>query len=114
MRKKLVAHAHLRTLYRGVGHTMAKIRERSWIPKLRQLTKRVIHKCYGCKRFRTPAVADLPLDRTRGSRQFQVIGIDFAGPLIYIKKGKQEEKAYNLVYSCNTSSIHGSHERLKP
>ena len=65
------------------------------ILKLHQLTKRVIQKCYGCKRFQVvacpaPVVGDLPHDRTSGSRQFQVIGIDFAGPLIYIKKGKQE------------------------
>ena len=30
-----------------------------------------------------------------------MIGIDFDGPLIYIKKGKQERKVYIIMYSCN-------------
>ena len=106
MSEKLVAHAHSKTLHGGVNYTMAEVRERFWIPKLRQLTKRVIDKCYECKRFRAvscpaPAVGDPPLERKSGSRQFQVIGIDFAGPLIYKKKGQQEAKAYILVYSCS-------------
>ena len=84
MSQKLVAHAHLKTLHGEVGYTTAEVRERFWIPKLRQLTKHVIH-----------------LDRTSGSRQSQVIGIDFARPLTYIKKRKQEGKAYILVYSCS-------------
>ena len=89
--KKLVANSHLKTLHWGVGYAVVEVRERFWIPKLRQLTKRVIHKCYGCKRFpavacTAPAVGNLPLDHTSSSRQFHVIGINFAGPLIYIKK----------------------------
>ena len=89
--KKLVANSHLKTLHWGVGYAVVEVRERFWIPKLRQLTKRVIHKCYGCKRFpavacTAPAVGNLPLDHTSSSRQFHMIGINFAGPLIYIKK----------------------------
>ena len=104
--KKLVANSLLKTLHWGVGYTVVEVRERFWIPKLRQLTKRVIHKCYGCKRFpavacTAPAVGNLPLDHTSSSRQFHMIGINFAGPLIYIKKWKQEEKVYLLVYSCS-------------
>ena len=46
-------------------------------------------------------IEDLPLDRASGSKQFQVIGINFAGPIIYRKNGKQEGNAYILLYSCN-------------
>ena len=104
MSKKFVARTRLKTLHEEVSHTIAEIRERFCISKLRHFTKRVTHKCYGCKRFRAcPAavVGDLPLDHTSGSRQFQMIGLDFTRPLIYIKKGKQEGKTYILVYSCN-------------
>ena len=87
---------------------MGEVRERFWIPKLRHPTKCVIHKCYVCEKFwvvacPAPAGGDLLLDHASGSRQFQVIGIDFAGPLIYIKKGELEGKAYILVYSCSLS-----------
>jgi hypothetical protein len=50
------------TLQGGVGLTMAKVRERFWVPRLRQLVKRILRKCNGCKRF-------------------QVIGVDVAGPI---------------------------------
>lgn len=39
--RKLVKEAHLFTLHGGVGMTMAKVRYRYWVPKLRQLVKRV-------------------------------------------------------------------------
>ena len=35
------------TLHGGIGLTMAKIRENHWIPRLRQLAKRVIRSCWG-------------------------------------------------------------------
>ena len=52
---KLVMHAHAQTLHGGVGLTMTKIREKYWIPRLRRLTKQVIRKCHGCKRFQVTA-----------------------------------------------------------
>lgn len=36
---KLVEEAHYRTLHRGVSLTIAKIRERYWVPRLRRLAK---------------------------------------------------------------------------
>ena len=37
----LVERAHISTLHGGVGITMAKIREQIWVPRLRQLVKKV-------------------------------------------------------------------------
>ena len=53
--EKLVMDAHLNTLHGGVGDTMTKVREKYWIPKLRQLTKSVRYRCNGCKKFQTTA-----------------------------------------------------------
>ena len=39
---KLTESAHLRMLHGGVGYTMAEIRKDYWIPRLRQLTKKII------------------------------------------------------------------------
>ena len=99
MNEKLVAHGHLKILHEGVGYTMTEVRGRFWISKLHQITKHMIYKCYGCKRFRTvacpaPAVGDLILD----SIQLLVIDINFAGPLIYTKKRKQEVKPLILLW----------------
>ena len=78
---KLVGEEHKTTLHGGVGLTMAKIRERYWIPRLRRLARKVIKSCNGRKRFHftaftSPAPGQLPRDRTEGQNAFQVIGVD--------------------------------------
>ena len=104
--EKLVAHAHVETLHGGVGLTMTKVRQTYWIPRLRSLTKRVIRRCHGCKRFQVSAFADpptgnLPRERTTGSTPFKVIGVDYAGPIKYLSKTKKEKKACVALYACS-------------
>ena len=41
------------------------------------------------------------MDRTQGSRPFQVIGVDYAGPIKYEKRGKVAGKAYIVLYACS-------------
>lgn len=100
--KKLVQQEHMRTLHGGVLLTMTSIRKSHWIPRLRRLSKRTVRECNGCKRFQARAVANpppgnLPVDRTQGTHPFQVIGVDYAGPLHYRKRGKVEGKAYIAI-----------------
>ena len=114
--QKLVENSHKRTLHGGVLLTMADIRSELWIPKLRQLSKGVISNCNGCKRFHTinftvPRPGLLPLERTQGTRAFQVIGTDFAGPLTYRYKNNCK-KCYILLFSC--SLIRAVHLVLLP
>ena len=104
--EKLVQEAHLRTLHGGVGLTMTQIRRRYWIPKLRSLAKRQIKSCYACRRFQAAAVVQLPpgllpKDRTEGNHVFQVVGVDYAGPLKYRKKSGKDGKAYIVLYTCS-------------
>ena len=109
--EELVKDAHLLTIHGGVGLTMELVRRHYWIPKLRQLVKRVINKCYGCKRFHAiaflkPPEGNLPRDRTEGTRPFQIVGIDYAGPILYRHVNKLC-KAYILLVSCSlTRAIH--------
>ena len=98
--------AHVTTLHGGVGLTTASVREKFWIPRLRNLTKRVVRKCSGCKRFQAVAFvnlppAPLPRERTEGNTPFNVIGVDFAGPVKYRDKLKEEKKAYVVLHSCS-------------
>ena len=100
------------TLHGGVGQTMVLVRQKYWIPRLRQLTKNVIYHCYGCKKFHVtrfpkPKPADLPVDRTEGSYPFQVIGVDFAGPIAYKASKKKQGKAHLLLFACSlTRAVH--------
>ena len=104
--QRIVEEAHQHTLHGGVGLTMAHIRTRYWIPRLRRLVKKVRRRCYGCKRLTATAYAApppgiLPTTRTEGKNAYQVIGVDFAGPLQYRTANNREGKAYILLYACS-------------
>ena len=51
--------------------------------------------------FASPPEGSLPTDRTEGSRPFQVVGVDYAGPIIYKRTQWQEGKAYILLFACS-------------
>ena len=106
--KRLVLHAHLQTLHEGVSLTMARIREKHWIPRFRRRTKRVINECVECKRFQVTALANpptgnLPKERSEGSVPIKSIGVDFAGLIKYFSKNKSDMKAYILLYACGST-----------
>ena len=102
---KLVEHSHLSTLHGGVSMTMAHAREKYWVPRLRQLARKVIKNCFGCRRFQAKALEQpppglLPRERTEGNRPFQAVGVDFAGPVKY-RSLKTEKKAYIVLFACS-------------
>ncbi|XP_068708134.1 uncharacterized protein [Montipora foliosa] len=76
----------------------------AWI--MRRLAKKAIRQCYGCKRFQAVAPAApppglLPPERREGSSPFEVVGVDFAGPIKYRKSSRAEGKAYLVLYTCS-------------
>ena len=92
--------------------TMAKVREHLWIPRLRRLTKKIRRRCQGCRRFQAKAYQDpppgnVPATRTQGTTPYQVLGVDFAGPIRHLLKSKKDAKAYLALYSCSlTRAVH--------
>ena len=109
---QVVRQAHISTLHGGIGFTMAKVRECFWVPRLRRLTKRIRGSCHRCRRFQAkayqePPPGNLPTTRTQGTTPFQVLGVDFAGPIMYAPQSKKESKAYLVMYSCSlTRAVH--------
>ena len=106
--RKLVQRIHAETLNGGVSLTMAAVRESYWIPKLRKLVKSVRSTCWGCKRFTappltTPPPGPMPSDHTLGGAAFEVIGTDFAGPILYKLTPRRQGKAYLVIFSCSLS-----------
>ena len=102
----IVVNAHRSTLCGGSGLTMAEVRQTCWIPRLRTIAKRVRKSCYACKRFHAvpfekPKISALPKERTEGSRPFEVVGIDYAGPITFKTKRKGEGKAHILLIACS-------------
>ena len=67
---------------------------------------------HGCKkfhatRFHNPPPGNLPVDRTEGSYPFQVVGVDYAGPIVYKASKKLEGKAYIVLFACSlTRAVH--------
>jgi len=83
---KLVFSAEHITLHRaGPQLLIASLRERFWIPRIRNLVKTVIHQCLSCYRFKAQAtqqlMRELPSTRVQSSRPFLTTGVDYAGPI---------------------------------
>ena len=45
----------------------------------------------------------MPSDRTLGGAAFEVIGTDFAGPILYKLTPRRQGKAYLVIFSCSLS-----------
>ena len=58
--------------------------------------------------FKSPPPGNLPVDRTIGSVPFQIVGVDYAGPISYkISTKRGDGKAYILLFACSlTRAIH--------
>ena len=97
----LVEHCHNETWHGGVSLAMAKVQEIYWIPRLRRVVKRAIKRCSRCRRFQAiPFPNPQPGKSAEGDFPFQVVWVDYAGPVRYRKRGKKENKAYIIVYAC--------------
>ena len=93
-------------MHGGATITVTSIGSRYWIPSLRQQKKSVIHKCYGCKKYRTlpyPTLKPEPLERTELSVPYQIIRTNYAGPIYYRTNSKKESKAYILFFTYSVS-----------
>ena len=101
-------YLHEETLHGGVQATICKVRERFWIPQLRQLVKKIRFKCNRCKKLRAKPLPSsptsaLPKFRTELIDQFFSTGVDFTGPLYYKTRKKTTNKAYIALFTCATT-----------
>nr|XP_042900348.1 uncharacterized protein LOC122269764 [Parasteatoda tepidariorum] len=105
-----VKREHENVFHSGVESTLVQIRRRFWVPKGRQLIKKVVSKCLICRRYTakpsTQMTGQLPKDPISETPAFTVCGIDFAGP-IYIKGENGIKKSYIALFTCAvTRAIH--------
>ena len=110
---RLIIEAYHRKVHHcGVRSTLAELRSRFWVPKGRQMVKRILSECFTCKRligksYRAPATAALPEFRVTRAPPFSKVGVDFAG-LLYAKNGPGDmKKVYIALFSCCvTRAVH--------
>ncbi|GIY56295.1 reverse transcriptase [Caerostris darwini] len=100
----IIMSEHIKSFHSGVVSTLSRVRNNFWIPRGRQVVKKVISECLICKKCALkPAkqlTGQLPRDRVVESPPFAVVGIDFTGA-ITIKAGDQSCKKVPITYETN-------------
>ncbi|VDL84271.1 unnamed protein product [Nippostrongylus brasiliensis] len=91
-------------LHTGISHTMSKVREHYWIPKLKAQVTAIIRRCTQCQRmnnlpFKYPEQGPLPARRVARSHPFQHVGLDYFGPLTVSREGSTD-KCYGIIITC--------------
>ena len=108
----IVRDCHDKVHHCGVRATLTEVRTRYWVPKGRQMVKRVLGRCVTCKRlegkpYGSPPVAPLPDFRVREAAPFSKVGVDFAGPLFIKGTNGSMNKVYIALFSCCvTRAVH--------
>lgn len=98
--EKIIHYTHVKLNHAGISVTMNNLREKFWILHCRRTVRAIIHKCVICRRYiakrmeAPPAI--LPENRVRDAATFEIIGIDYAGPL-FLSEGS---KAYICLFTC--------------
>ena len=96
----IIGGIHVDLQHARVEIVLNAVREKFWILKGRKVIRAVISKCADCRRHDAkPLIAEpapLPINRVRDAAIFEVLGVDFAGPL-FLKGG---QKAWVCIFTC--------------
>ena len=95
----VIQDAHYNQLHAGVNATVTAIRQKFWIPAVRQSVKRVLRCCVTCRKvvgkpYPAPDQAPLPKSRIHELVPFRVTGVDFTGALFVDDVRGFETKVY--------------------
>jgi hypothetical protein len=111
--KLIVSAEHIRLLHAGPQLLIASLREKVWIPRIRNV-KTTIHQCLTCYRLKAQAtqqlMGELPPSRVQTSRPFLTTGVDYAGPVLLSLRtpcSKTTVKGYITIFDCFvTMAVH--------
>ena len=100
----IIRRCHEKNGHVGTQQVLNYLRERYWIVRGLSSVKRVINKCFQCRRnFRIPVpqrMANLPLERVDSNKTpFSYVGVDFFGPM-YIRCNRSIVKRYGCLFTC--------------
>ena len=111
----IVQDAHRLHLHSGVNTTATHIRQKYWIPAIRQCVharQAVSRKCVTCRRvvgkaYIVPDPPPLPKTRVVDNPPFTVTGVDFSGALYVKQSNGSETKAHICLFNCvSTRAVH--------
>uniref|UniRef100_A0A0N4WD44 Integrase catalytic domain-containing protein n=1 Tax=Haemonchus placei TaxID=6290 RepID=A0A0N4WD44_HAEPC len=94
---------------RGTEHTIARVRERYWISKLRQQVREHVSHCIKCRRFNALPYqyldfTELPERRVLKSNPFQHTELDFFD-LPQCEKNERGIKLYGCIFTCTVTRL---------
>ncbi|XP_058978635.1 uncharacterized protein LOC131802432 [Musca domestica] len=83
--KIMVIYIHRSNYHAGPRALVSLVQQQFWIVNCRSSARKVVHQCIHCTRYKpkllTQVMGNLPKDRVTGFRPFDVVGVDFAGPI---------------------------------
>ena len=95
----------------GQEYVLSLIRKSYWIIKGRVAVRRVVNRCFSCRRRQAPfgaqTMVDLLADRvTPNKPPFSFEGVDCFGPF-WVKRARSQVKRYGVLFTCSaTRAIH--------
>ena len=99
----VIVEVHIELAHGGVEFVLAESRRRFWILRGRQNIKKVIWRCFTCRRqFRQPEqqqMASLPSSRLTIAHPFRDSAVDLLGPFL-VKSGKRGMKVWIVLFTC--------------
>lgn len=106
--RHIVIQAHERQLHAGINATITELRQRYWIPSIRQYVRSILRKCVTCRKvngrpYVSPDPPPLPSNRVADTPPFTVTGVDFTGALYVKTNTGSESKAYVCLFTCASS-----------
>jgi hypothetical protein len=112
--KLIVSAEHTRLLHAGPQLLTASLREKFWIPRIRNVVKTTIHQCLTCYTLKAQAsqqlMGELPPSRVQPSRPFVTTGVDYACPVLLrlgTTRSKTTVKGYIAIFVCFiTKAVH--------
>ena len=102
----IVKEQHEMSGHMGREHVLSLVRQRYWIIAGRSAVRRVLGKCFTCKRNHarpaTQRMADLPSCRLMNDHPpFTFVGVDLFGPML-VRQGRSDVKRYGCIFTCLT------------
>ena len=102
------------TLRSGSQMTLGTLRQNYWVVRGRNAVKRVLNKCFKCKRYGnhqcTQLMGNYPAAQVTASLLFVSTGVDYAGPIcvkLLKSRGNTTLKGYIAIFKCfSTRAAH--------
>ena len=107
----MIRHYHLLSGHSGQENMLSLIKKSYWIIKGGGVVKRVLSRCFSCRRGQAPfgaqQMANLPAQRvTPDKAPFRFVGVDCFGQF-WVKRARSQVKRYGVLYTCTaTRAMH--------